>query len=337
MYRIKQVPEDFMVTEKASHSLGDGQYIICKITKKNWNTPDVVSEIARRLRIPAKNIGFAGNKDRSAVTVQFFSIKGTQMNKIKDLSIKDVEIEVVGASSERICLGDLEKNHFDIVVRNIRGNWGGPKPVKRMVNYYDEQRFSKNNVEVGRKLVQKKFDDVAELLKDVISRFEGWQSLREDNNNVGLLRLLPRKMLRFYVHSYQSWLWNSIAARFIKKVSERTYEVDYSLGRFIFTDEDIGDQDIDIPGFSAEYSGEIEEIADNIYREESISDRDFIIREMPEISEEGGKRGLFVEVDDLIIGDLEEDELNSGMKKCLISFSLNKGSYATLVIKNMLC
>ena len=66
---------------------------------------------------------------------------------------------------------------------------------------------------------------------------------------------------------------------------------------------------------------------------EQIEFNDFVIRAIPDLSSEGSERELYAEVKDMKIGELEKDELNKGKKKVKISFSLDKGSYATEVVK----
>ena len=81
--------------------------------------------------------------------------------------------------------------------------------------------------------------------------------------------------------------------------------------------------------------GRIGEIIEAIMEKEGITDRDFIIRKIPEISAEGTERDMFIEVKDLEIGNLEDDELNNGKKKSRIKFFLQKGSYATEFIRQV--
>jgi len=47
-------------------------------------------------------------------------------------------------------------------------------------------------------------------------------------------------------------------------------------------------------------------------------------------------RKMFVKINNLEIGKLEDDDLNNGMKKVKIKFSLPKGSYATIAVKAMI-
>ena len=70
-------------------------------------------------------------------------------------------------------------------------------------------------------------------------------------------------------------------------------------------------------------------------QEEDLSFNDFIIKQIPELTLEGELRNVFVEVKDMKIGKKEQDELNPEKKKVKVSFTLPKGSYATMLIKRI--
>jgi len=70
-------------------------------------------------------------------------------------------------------------------------------------------------------------------------------------------------------------------------------------------------------------------------QKEDLDYTDFVIKQIPEISMEGELRKAFIEINDLQISKPEDDELNQGKKKLKLTFSLNKGSYATMVIKQI--
>jgi tRNA(Glu) U13 pseudouridine synthase TruD len=54
------------------------------------------------------------------------------------------------------------------------------------------------------------------------------------------------------------------------------------------------------------------------------------------MSSEGETRDMFTEIKNLKINNLEDDELNENKKKCIVEFTLNKGSYATIAVKAMM-
>src|SRR3989338_5906454 len=99
--KIKEIPEDFIVEEVLHLKLEDGPYQYYLVTKKNWNTLDLIKEISERLHV--KDVGYAGNKDRNAVTSQYISV-----NKKIHFTLKDVTFTFVGTGRERIFLGCLE-------------------------------------------------------------------------------------------------------------------------------------------------------------------------------------------------------------------------------------
>ena len=119
MHKIKQIPEDFIVKEINDTEFNDnGQYSYFLLKKKNYNTLKAINTISQKLRINEKNISFAGNKDRSAITEQLISIKNGRKN-IENLQIKDIELKFLGKGNEKIFLGNLTGNEFIITIRNL--------------------------------------------------------------------------------------------------------------------------------------------------------------------------------------------------------------------------
>ncbi len=74
--KLRSVPEDFVVEEIPFPEKGGttGPYLICRLTKTNWELQHAIKEIAKRLGISHRRIGWAGTKDRNAVTQQMISI-----------------------------------------------------------------------------------------------------------------------------------------------------------------------------------------------------------------------------------------------------------------------
>ncbi len=332
MYKLKQIPEDFLVREISKVQINNkGNYLYFNVTKKNRNTLDVVKELAKQLKIKEKEIGFAGSKDKQAVTEQVISVFGVAKEKISKINIDNVTLEFMGLGSKPINLGDLEGNYFEIVVRNL-----DDIQIQKILyceNYFDEQRFSKNNKEMGKHLIKKEFAGAVELLNDEKCN----QYLKENKNNfIGALQKIPTRLLRIYVNAYQSYLWNETVAEYLKKKGTAVKRLKYSLGEFVFSDEYF---DVNIPliGFdsSAIENGEMNDIIATIMKKEGITYHDFIIKQIPQLTLEGELRPVFCKVNDLTIGTAEKDELNPQKKKRKLSFSLPKGSYATMIIKRL--
>lgn len=120
---IRQVPEDFVVEEITNREEQDtGKYLICTLTKKNWDTHHLVRDISRILHISQQRIGWAGTKDKNAVTTQKISIYNMEESGIERIRLRDVTITPVGRSNKMVSLGDLWGNRFRIIVRKIPGS-----------------------------------------------------------------------------------------------------------------------------------------------------------------------------------------------------------------------
>lgn len=333
MYTIKKIPEDFIVREISTVIPKEtGRYFYVKIIKKNQNTLDVAKELARKLGVPEKKIGFAGSKDKNAITEQVFSITGVSKERLQGLLLKDVTLEIMGQGNAPISLGDLEGNTFEIVVRNI-----DQKPIDTITlipNYFDEQRFGENNAIIGKHLLKKEFKEALQLINN--PRCEKHLQQRQQDF-IGALKLIPLRLLRLYVNAYQSYLWNETLARYLRKEGKEVKQTSYSVGIFVFVSNTEKFKDLSVPiiGFGGGdlVSLEFKDIISSLLQEEDLSYADFIIKQIPELTLEGELRRAFVEVKGLKIGMLEEDELNQGKKKVKLAFSLGKGSYATMVVR----
>jgi len=73
---IKASPEDFIVTEDLGFGPdGDGEHLLLRILKKGCNTRFVADALAKFLKVPAREVSFAGQKDRHAITEQWFCVR----------------------------------------------------------------------------------------------------------------------------------------------------------------------------------------------------------------------------------------------------------------------
>ena len=332
MYKIKQLPEDFIVREIKDIEFDDnGQYAYFLLKKKNHNTLEAAEKIAKKLKISIKSIGFAGNKDKNAVTEQFVSIKNGKKD-FERIILKGIELRYLGKGNGEIYLGRLKGNEFNITMRNLTQeeikkieNKAKNKQIF-MPNYFGKQRFSKNNHLVGKAIINGDFKKAVELVLKANSEHNERikEHLQKQKNDfIGALKIIPFKMLKLYVHSYQSFLFNKALEEYISVNKENSNRPDYN-------------QKITIAGFSTELkeskNKQIKNIIEKILEEEKITERDFIIRAIPDLSSEGSERNAFVRISDFKITKTEKDELNEGKKKIAVSFSLPKGCYATVLI-----
>lgn len=327
MYKIKQMPEDFFVKEISSLRLDpNGQYSYFVLKKKNYNTLRAIEKIAASLNISPKRIGFAGNKDKNAVTQQIISIKDGKKDFDK-LKLKDIQLEHLGKGNEEIYIGSLKGNEFAVTIRNLTR-----KEIKNfeekikegilMPNYFGAQRFSKNNILIGKAIIQKNFSETIDLILESNSDFNESIKLHlksRKNDFVGALKIIPLKLLKLYIHSYQSYLFNETLGQYIKSAKNSNLH--------------IKNKKIPIIGFSTELAKDgIGKLAEKIMKDEKIAARDFIVRAIPDLSSEGSEREIFIKIKDFKIIKKDKDELNENNQKLVAHFSLPKGCYATVLI-----
>jgi|TARA_B100002003_G_C14103215_1_gene530602 tRNA pseudouridine13 synthase len=299
MYKIKEIPKDFIVNEIPNLKLEkEGLYSIFLLEKEDLTTQLAIELVARNLKIRQKEIGYAGNKDKKAITSQYISIKNI---KPQDLELNKLKLTFKGKSFKPISIGALEGNEFIINVITEKQ----PKNITKIINYFGEQRFSTNNKNIGKLITKKDFKGAVELIikddqeksKKILPYLE-----KRKNDYIGALRLIPPKILKLYIHSYQSYLWNKLA----KKESNSKEN-----------------KNLPVVGFGTNPSKEILDLL----KEENIKIRDFIIRQVPELTAEGTFRELYTEIKDLITKKTE--------KGYNLKFKLKKGSYATEVIRQL--
>ncbi len=151
--RFRQRAEDFQVVEELGFSLsGCGEHACVLIEKTAANTEWVARQLARFSGVRPRDIGYAGLKDRQAVTRQWFSIllPGRRAPDWDAFSAEGCRILETGWNSRKLRRGVLRCNHFRIVLRDIQGD---PDQVAERLaairthgfpNYFAEQRFGRN-------------------------------------------------------------------------------------------------------------------------------------------------------------------------------------------------
>lgn len=322
--RIKQIPEDFIVKEIASIPFaGQGDYAYFLLRKKEWNTMDAVKEIAERLNIASKKVSYAGIKDKKAVTEQHISIQGVSKEKVLALKIKDIELVFLGYAKEKMNNNMLQGNAFRITLRALEKEI---KIIPKLIpNYFDEQRFgfkARNHL-AGKAMVKKEFSKACELM-----------GISSDGNPVNAL-IKKRDNVVLCFHAYQSYLFNLVLAEYVKRHAKDVYEVSYNAGKMAFGDlSKVRNIALPIAHFDTEFENdEIKRVYERALENEEVRLSDFLVRQMPFLIQTSPSRMALAAVKDYKVISFEDDELNKGLKKQAIGFSLDKGSYATVVVK----
>lgn len=367
---IKQLPEDFVVEEitpdgrvlEVDGDLGLEvgerlEYLHFTLQKYNWDTMRAIKVLSNRLHVSRKRFGFAGTKDKRALTAQRVSVWDTDVEEMQRISLKDIILKDFCYDDERINLGCLWGNRFTIVIRRIDLEGEVGKRIDSMIdelgnripNYFGVQRFGTVRPIthlVGEMILRRDFkravmvylSDVyeeeseesrearrflaeTEDFKEALKKFPkhlGYENsmlghlARTPTDYIGALRKLPKKLRWMFVHAYQAYVFNLALSEYIR--DDRVVE--------------------ELPLVGSEI--ELDEVTSRILREKNISQQDFEIKEMPELSSKGLFRECFVEVKGLETIHTGDDELNEGMKKAVVRFSLLKGCYATSLLRELM-
>lgn len=349
MYKIKQIPSDFIVEEisainrsgsiakfrwkkrmKAVRGLKKKEdkktkiYTIFSIEKKDIDLYTAIEIISKKIKIHKKDFGYAGTKDKKAITTQFMSVPGEMTSALDSFSNNKIKIKESFISERPLKLGDLKGNRFTITVRNIRKNKESEikNNIKRVLNkgclnLFGEQRFGSdgNNAELGKLIIKENFKFLAkELSKDGKYGKQIISYLKENPDDYrGSVITLPKLLLKMFIHAYQSYIWNK-TARIINR-------------------------DIEIPVIGSKTNlddyPESKSIIQNILTQEKIRLSDFVIRNAMFLSTRGDKRACIMHPEDISYS-FANDELNKSMRKLIVSFFLPKGSYATVLTKEIM-
>lgn len=234
--RIKQFCEDFIVEEigrdyKTSltylpdkqvpnldwdsifEKKEDNDQLIVDLEKFNYSTTSAINEIARFLRTSKKRIGYAGLKDKRAMTVQRLSIFEPEKSRISKLYFKNIKIYNPIWAKERIDIGDLKQNRFTITVRKISGfskeelevlysDFSKQIEKTGLINYFGEQRFGglrDITHRVGKLILQRNYKDAILMYLTETQEFESEeltkarQELKEDLNFGKHARAFPAR------------------------------------------------------------------------------------------------------------------------------------------------
>lgn len=162
--QVRASPEDFEVEEVPAYEpSGRGDHLFLWIEKRERNTRDVARELAATLKLPEREVGYAGMKDKHALTRQFMSVPVRQARDAgPQLSGPGWRVLRAAAHTNKLKTGHLRGNRFVIRVRGC-----APEALEQaraiaraleqrgLPNAYGPQRFGRGgaNVELGRGLL----------------------------------------------------------------------------------------------------------------------------------------------------------------------------------------
>lgn len=161
---LKRLNEDFSVTElPLQPPSGAGEHLWLDVEKNGANTAFVAQQLAAAAGVNEWDVGYAGLKDRYAVTRQWFSIYLPKGETLDLTQLQHPEFKVLGQSRhvKKLRPGDLQGNRFRIVLRDVSGDREAIEANLKAVasqgvpNYFGAQRFGHDggNVEQGRAML----------------------------------------------------------------------------------------------------------------------------------------------------------------------------------------
>lgn len=204
---IKAAPEDFIVEEIPSYMpCGSGEHCYLTVEKRGITTVEAVRRIAGSLKVPERDIGYAGMKDAVGITRQTISIQKIAPEKALALELDGVKVLSANRHSNKLKIGHLKGNRFCVVVRCISESSAQLVPtileilaVRGVPNYFGFQRYGAqgNSHHIGAALLRREWREcVDRLIGDPESvRDAGWAAAigaYRQGNLTESLRLFPR-------------------------------------------------------------------------------------------------------------------------------------------------
>jgi tRNA pseudouridine13 synthase len=152
--RLRAEPEDFLVEEDLGFApSGAGSHVLLKVRKRNANTEWVGRELARAVGCRPGEVGYAGLKDRRAVTLQWFSVplpRGKSPGDFAAVRGEGFEVLEAHAHAKKLPRGALAGNRFTLRVRDFQVDdaaWAdrvGAIQGHGLPNYFGPQRFGRD-------------------------------------------------------------------------------------------------------------------------------------------------------------------------------------------------
>ncbi len=188
-FHFRQSPSTFVVEEVPLYEFsGEGEHLILKVRKKGLTTWDMLKIFSERVGIKLKDIGYAGLKDKNALTYQYISVHKKFQKEIESFEHELIKIIDITRHKNKIKIGHLKGNRFFIRLKKVM-------PIEA-----------------------KKIENVALTLQKVgMPNYFGYQRFGNDEKNYILGEALvkkshyvkERKKRRFLINAYQSMLFNN--------------------------------------------------------------------------------------------------------------------------------
>ncbi len=336
-------------------------FLWCDLIKKDIDEFRAIKELASSLNKGVDSIGFAGTKDKKAISCQQISIFKPDIDKISNFSHPNLKLKNFKWNKRKIKMGYLSGNHFIITLRDINAKdaikiSNKIKKTKFFPNYFGKQRFGSvrnNNDEIGKLIIKKKFKEaILKILTQTSSNereevIKARERLMIEKDYKKALEYFPlflkfeRNILYYLSQNTDDYIGaikrvdrkqvlmfiHAIQSKIFNEILEIAIEEDFDFNKK-------GQQKIQLIGYkSRDEDNRIGEITKMVLKNNSIDKEDFNLREIPFLRITGQLRDAVINVKDLIL-NIENDDMFENSKKIIIDFSLPSGVYATTFLEN---
>jgi len=365
--KIKQNENDFLVREVLSEKAIDSfdnleGHAVYLLKKSGIDTNHALIDIEKRYGLILKSLGL---KDANAKTEQFvYTYK--KINSLEEYTGRKYYAQRLGFTQKPISKKDMLGNHFEIRVSDLNDPLPSLTGTENILNFFGYQRFgSKRPIThlVGKSIIKGDYDEALDYLLSFSSKYDSeknnemrkliserkseseviellpysmdiernlLEQLSNDSDPKNAIRSIPLALRRFYIQAYQSYLFNktlSLAYEFEEELflpinDDVCFDKNFVLGKF----ENDPTQKLAIPlvGHSYYKKSRFDYYIKKILDEELLTPKDFFIKDFQEISADGGFRNTSI------------NYLNLKTDENMIKFQLSRGSYATILLREIL-
>ena len=338
-FHFKQSPRDFVVEELPLYEFsGEGEHLILFVRKKNLTTNEMIGQIARYLGIKNRDIGYAGLKDKHAMTKQYISIHKQHEEAMEGFNVDGIKIVSKTYHNNKIRIGHLKGNRFYIKVKKVNPTSAQKidealKNIKNfgMPNYFGYQRFGNDgdNHILGEKIAKGEAKERNPRVKKLLINayqshlFNLWLSRRLEINS--LVNSFEVKEIESLLNMPNDTVKKMKAQTHPFKLIEGDIMEHYPYGRLFDFDnaqedlERFNNRDITVTGLLC---GKKVKTTSSFARE---IEKDFD----DEINADGARRYAWIYPTDI------EGRFNPVEAQYEMNFTLPKGAYATVLIEEI--
>ncbi len=231
---IKRCNRDFIVREivgtdstvvnllNATHftHFEEEPYLVFNMTKNGISSNQAVTEVARQLHVPPRDVTIQGMKDRWAITSQHIAVRSECLLPEPSFEHQSIYLQNVGVANSSFRLGGNVGNSFYIRIRNSH-TWPDLDRIRRVPNFFGAQRFGRNcnEQDVGQLLLIGNYAGAAESISFPPAQKKYQDHLLGESDGAYKGTFLDPHILdstRFSILQWQSFLFNKLLSHYIR-------------------------------------------------------------------------------------------------------------------------